>query len=210
MQDVTTDRPDGRELLEKARRYFPGGAIGTFLPPEDLDFVVARGEGSKVYDEHGRAYVDYVLASGPLILGHAHPAVVAALQEAVARGTSYGAPSPLEVELARLVSQTAEPIGARGEERARTVTFSSDSLTTMVTVTPESNGQFRIDGWLAPGAALAVELRTPRGSLRTMADADGRFDFTEVRGGLVQLVIHPTEGCHVRLCSPVVTPAIEL
>jgi hypothetical protein len=116
----------------------------------------------------------------------------------------------LEVELARLVSQTAEPIGARGEERARTVTFSSDSLTTMVTVTPESNGQFRIDGWLAPGAALAVELRTPRGSLRTTADADGRFDFIEVRGGLVQLVIHPTEGCHVRLCSPVVTPAIEL
>ena len=116
----------------------------------------------------------------------------------------------LEVELARLTAEFREPVGARGEEKARTVTFSSDSLTTMVTITPRDAGQFRIDGWLAPGAPLAVELRTDRGSLRTMADLDGRFEFVEVRRGLVQLVIHPTDGCDVRLGSPVVTPAMEL
>ncbi|HEY3261585.1 MAG TPA: hypothetical protein VGJ95_15180 [Pseudonocardiaceae bacterium] len=116
----------------------------------------------------------------------------------------------LEIELARLINETREPIGARGEERARTVTFSSESLTTMVTITPQDIGQFRIDGWLAPGAALAVELRTDRGSLRTTADLDGRFEFIEVRGGLVQLVIHPTAGSDLQLASPVVTPAMEL
>ncbi len=116
----------------------------------------------------------------------------------------------LEIELARLSAETREPVGARGEERVRTVTFSSDSLTTMVTVTPQDAGQFRIDGWLAPGAALDVELRTDHGSMRTAADRDGRFDFVEVRAGLVQLVIHPTDDCDVRLVSPVVTPAMEL
>lgn len=116
----------------------------------------------------------------------------------------------LEVELARLTAETREPVGARGEERVRTVTFSSDSLTAMVTVTPQDVGLFRIDGWLAPGAALRVELRTDHGSLHTAADGDGRFDFDELRGGLVQLVIHPTTGCEVRLASPVVTPAMEL
>jgi len=116
----------------------------------------------------------------------------------------------LEIELARLIAETREPVGARGEERARTVTFSSDSLTTMVTITPQNAGKFRIDGWLAPGAPLAVELRTDRGNLRTTADEDGRFEFVEVRGGLVQLVIHPTDGCDVQLGSPVVTPAMEL
>ena len=56
----------------------------------------------------GHRYVDYVLSWGPLILGHAHPRVVAALEDAVRRGTSYGAPSPLELELARLI-QDAMP-----------------------------------------------------------------------------------------------------
>lgn len=116
----------------------------------------------------------------------------------------------LEIELARLTADHREPVGARGEERARTVTFSSESLTTMVTITPQELGLFRIDGWLAPGAALDVELRTDRGGLRTTADEDGRFEFAEVRRGLVQLVIHPTDGSELRLASPVVTPAMEL
>lgn len=116
----------------------------------------------------------------------------------------------LEVELARLTMETREPVGARGEERARTVTFASDSLTAMVTVTPLDGGRFRIDGWLAPGAALDVELRADTGDLRTTADTDGRFDFATVRSGLVQLVIHPTAGAALRLGSPVVTPAMEL
>lgn len=116
----------------------------------------------------------------------------------------------LEVELARLSAETREPVGARGEERVRTVTFASDSLTAMVTVTPQAAGLYRLDGWLAPGAALDIELRTDHGSRRGAADADGRFEFDGLRGGLIQLVVHPTPGCAVELVSPVVTPAMEL
>ncbi|MFN8526510.1 MAG: aminotransferase class III-fold pyridoxal phosphate-dependent enzyme [Chloroflexota bacterium] len=77
------------DLLEKAYRYFPGGALGTFLPPKDLDFVVARGEAGYVFDAAGRRYIDYVLASGPMILGHGHPSIVQAVTEQVGQGTSY-------------------------------------------------------------------------------------------------------------------------
>jgi len=64
---------------------------------------IERGRGSKIYDVDGNAYIDYVLSWGPLILGHAHPQVVSALKKAAEKGTSYGAPTALEVELARLV-----------------------------------------------------------------------------------------------------------
>jgi len=66
---------------------------------------IERGEGAYLYDVDGNKFVDYVLSWGPLILGHAHPRVVRAIAEAAARGTSYGAPSPLELELAKLIQQ---------------------------------------------------------------------------------------------------------
>lgn len=116
----------------------------------------------------------------------------------------------LEIELARLTAEIREPVGARGEERARTVTFSSDSLTVMVTMTPANHGGFRIDGWLAPGGSLRVELRTDGGSREVLADGNGRFEFGAVPSGLVQLVLHPTPGAAVQLSSAVVTPAVEL
>lgn len=120
----------------------------------------------------------------------------------------------LEAELASIQSESAPLVGARGEERARTVTFSSDSLTVMVTITPSGRGEFRLDGWLAPAAALQAELRCAREdgrtSVRTTADVDGRFEFDTVPEGLIQLVFHPTAGVDLDLRSPVVTPAVEL
>jgi len=74
-------------------------AVG--VPP----LVLARGQGARVWDADGREYIDYLMAFGPLILGHAHPLVVEAVREAVARGTAFGATTALEVELARLVCQ---------------------------------------------------------------------------------------------------------
>jgi glutamate-1-semialdehyde 2,1-aminomutase len=103
MSDAVTAASAGAALLEKARRYLPGGAIGTFMPPEDLDFVVARGEGSKVYDQQGREYIDYVLASGPMILGHAHPTVVEAITNQVRLGTSYYGLNAPAIELAEAI-----------------------------------------------------------------------------------------------------------
>ena len=64
---------------------------------------IARGEGAYLVDVDGNRYVDYVLSWGPLILGHAHPRIVAGLEETLRKGTSFGAPSPLELDLARLI-----------------------------------------------------------------------------------------------------------
>ena len=99
-------RDRSKELLAAAEKVIPGGvnspvrayrAVGGEPP------FIARGEGATLWDADGNRYVDYVLSWGPLILGHAHPAVVSALSEAAARGTSYGAPTALETELAELV-----------------------------------------------------------------------------------------------------------
>ncbi|MBI4241763.1 MAG: aspartate aminotransferase family protein [Candidatus Rokubacteria bacterium] len=76
-------------LLEKAARYLPGGVLGTHRFPPELAFVVKRGQGSKLYDVSGREYIDYLLGSGPMILGHAYPAVGAAVSEQLSKGTTY-------------------------------------------------------------------------------------------------------------------------
>jgi hypothetical protein len=114
----------------------------------------------------------------------------------------------LEFELLRL-HDVLEPVGARGHETARTVTFGSDSLTVMVSMSGSGRPPHRVDGWIA-AAALRVELRTARGTRETTADVDGRFAFTEVPAGLIQLVLHPTPGADLTLARPVVTPAIQL
>src|SRR5438067_3470051 len=67
----------------------PGATLGSFRLPDDLAFVVERGEGASIWSTDGRPFVDYVLGSGPLVVGHAHPRVVAAVQEQVRRGTTF-------------------------------------------------------------------------------------------------------------------------
>jgi hypothetical protein len=115
----------------------------------------------------------------------------------------------VEFELMRLQESLA-PIGARGVETAATMTFAAESLTVMVTVSDAGRRQHRIDGWIAPGAALRVELRTARGVQETVADADGRFAFAALPPGLMQIMIHPTAGAAVPLHRPVATPPVQL
>ncbi len=97
---------ESERLFAEASALMPGGVsspVRAFRAVGGAPFFVERGEGAYLVDVDGNRYVDYVLSWGPLVLGHAHPRVVAALEAALARGTSYGAPSPLEVELAKLV-----------------------------------------------------------------------------------------------------------
>jgi glutamate-1-semialdehyde 2,1-aminomutase len=99
-------RERSASLFVAAEALMPGGVsspVRAFRAVSGTPFFVERGEGAYLVDVDGNRYVDYVLSWGPLVLGHAHPRVVAALEEAVRRGTSYGTPSPLELELARLV-----------------------------------------------------------------------------------------------------------
>ncbi len=93
-------------LFESAQRRIPGGVdspVRAFRSVGGNPYFVDRGAGSRIWDADGNAYIDYVLSWGPLILGHAHPRVVEALREAAGRGTSYGAPTAAETELAELV-----------------------------------------------------------------------------------------------------------
>ena len=76
-------------LLETAARCLPGGVLGSARFADDVAFVVKRGRGSRVWDVSGREYIDYLLGSGPMILGHAHPAVVAAVREQLEHGTTF-------------------------------------------------------------------------------------------------------------------------
>jgi glutamate-1-semialdehyde 2,1-aminomutase len=99
-------RERSEELYAQALELLPGGVsspVRAFRAVGGSPLFVERGEGAYLVDVDGNRYVDYVLSWGPLILGHAHPRVVAALEQALARGTSYGAPTGLELELARLI-----------------------------------------------------------------------------------------------------------
>ena len=86
---------ESKRLIEAAARVIPGGVnspVRAFRAVGGVPPFIARGEGARVWDVDGRAYVDFVGSWGPLILGHAAPAVVEAVTEAARRGTSYGAP----------------------------------------------------------------------------------------------------------------------
>jgi glutamate-1-semialdehyde 2,1-aminomutase len=93
-------------LFEKAQTLLPGGVdspVRAFRAVGGQPLFIDCGEGPYLYDVDGNRYIDYVLSWGPLITGHAHPNVVKAIQDAALKGTSYGAPSPLEIELAQRV-----------------------------------------------------------------------------------------------------------
>jgi glutamate-1-semialdehyde 2,1-aminomutase len=95
-------------LFEQAQQLLPGGVdspVRAFKSVGGQPLFIQRGSGPYLYDVDGNRYIDYVLSWGPLILGHAYPDVVSAIQQAAELGTSYGAPSPLELELARLIQE---------------------------------------------------------------------------------------------------------
>ena len=96
---------DEEQLLEKAKRYLPGGTLGNTQFADDVAFVVRAGKGSKIFDMSGNAYIDYLLGSGPMILGHAHPAVVAAVREYLERGSTYFTLNEPAIHLAEAICQ---------------------------------------------------------------------------------------------------------
>lgn len=85
----------------------PGGCLGAMTLPKDLRMVMVRGEGSKIYDVDGKEYIDYVLGSGPLILGHSHPAVVGAVREQLEKGSTFYALNEPAIRLAEVLADAA-------------------------------------------------------------------------------------------------------
>lgn len=100
---------ESKKLFRKASALIPGGVnspVRAFKAVGGNPLFIEKAKGSRIYDADGNSYIDYVLSWGPMILGHAHPRVVKALKKAVENGTSYGAPTALEIELAELVLKT--------------------------------------------------------------------------------------------------------
>jgi glutamate-1-semialdehyde 2,1-aminomutase len=95
-----------QQLFEQSQKVIPGGVnspVRAFKSVGGAPLFFKRGEGARVWDEDDNVYIDYVGSWGPLILGHAHPEVVAAVQKTAARGLSFGAPTALELEMADLL-----------------------------------------------------------------------------------------------------------
>ncbi|HKG54521.1 MAG TPA: glutamate-1-semialdehyde 2,1-aminomutase [Anaerolineales bacterium] len=93
-------------LFQEAQNLLPGGVdspVRAFRAVGGQPLFIDCGEGPYLFDVDGNRYIDYVLSWGPLITGHAHPKVIEAIQKAAVKGTSYGAPSPLEIELAKRI-----------------------------------------------------------------------------------------------------------
>jgi hypothetical protein len=117
----------------------------------------------------------------------------------------------LHAEVATLTRLDLAGSGARSAstEEVRTVTFTADALTTMVTISPQPDGTVRVDGWAAPGAGLLVEVLLAEGTRVTRADDDGRFLFEGLPAGLAKFALHtaadPDDVPHT-----VVSPTIEL
>ncbi len=95
-----------QELFKQSQKLIPGGVnspVRAFKSVGGTPLFITRGQGATVWDADGKAYTDYIGSWGPMILGHAHPDVVAAVQRAAANGLSYGAPTELELEMAQFL-----------------------------------------------------------------------------------------------------------
>ena len=100
--------PSNHTLFERSRAVIPGGvnsSIRAFKSVGGEPYVVARAEGATITDVEGTTYLDLVQSYGAVILGHAHPAITAAVSAAAIDGTSYGAPTPREMKLAEAISE---------------------------------------------------------------------------------------------------------
>jgi glutamate-1-semialdehyde 2,1-aminomutase len=118
------------DWFERAQACIPGGVnspVRAFGSVGGEPFFVARGRGARLVDTDGNDYIDYVQSWGASILGHAHPAIVEAVQRAAADGTSFGAPTPREVELAEAICERV-----RSVEKVRLVSSGTEAAMTAV------------------------------------------------------------------------------
>ncbi|MFJ6150083.1 glutamate-1-semialdehyde 2,1-aminomutase [Micromonospora profundi] len=135
------DAPASEALFHRARAIVPGGVnspVRAFQAVGGTPRFMVRGEGPWLYDADDRRYVDLVCSWGPLILGHAHPEVVGAVQAAAARGTSFGTPTPGEVELA------AEIVDRTPVEQVRLVNSGTEATMSAIRLARGFTGRSKI------------------------------------------------------------------
>ena len=131
-----------RELFARAKRVIPGGVnspVRAFGSVGGVPRFITSGKGPRVIDVDGNAYIDYVGSWGPLILGHAHPAVVKAVRAAASRGTSFGAPTQAEVEIAELICKALPSV-----QRLRFVNSGTEATMSAIRLARAATGRKRI------------------------------------------------------------------
>jgi len=158
------------QLFEEAQRYLPGGVdspVRAFKAVGGAPLFIKRGQGSKLYDEDGNEFIDYVCSWGPLILGHAHPRIVRAVKKAVERGSSFGCPTELETTLARMVCEAMPSV-----EMLRFVNSGTEATMSAIRLARAFTGKNKVvkfagcyhghsDGLLAKGGSGMATLGIP-------------------------------------------------
>jgi len=130
------------ELFAEAKTLIPGGVnspVRAFKSAGCNPIFIEKAAGSKIYDVDGNEYIDYVGSWGPMILGHSHPKVVEAIQKAAASGASFGAPTPLETELAKLVCEAYPNI-----EKVRMVSSGTEATMSAIRLARGYTGRDKI------------------------------------------------------------------
>jgi len=136
------ERSRSRALLKRAKRVIPGGVnspVRAFGAVGGTPPFIERGRGARVFDADGNEYIDYVGSWGPLILGHAHPAVLRAMRSVLARGTSFGAPTELEVELAETLCKALPSV-----QKIRMVNSGSEATMSAIRLARGATGRQRV------------------------------------------------------------------
>jgi glutamate-1-semialdehyde 2,1-aminomutase len=157
-------------LFEEAKRLLPGGVnspVRAFKAVGGCPRVIQRASGSRLYDADGNVYIDYVGAWGPMIVGHAHPDVVRGIAEAAEGGLAYGAPTPWETELARMVVEAVPSV-----EMVRFVNSGTEATMSAIRLARGVTGRERIvkfegcyhghaDGLLVKAGSGAITFGVP-------------------------------------------------
>jgi glutamate-1-semialdehyde 2,1-aminomutase len=134
--------PESRRLFARAKRVIPGGVnspVRAFGSVGGVPRFIERGKGCRIWDADGNEYIDYVGSWGPLILGHADRRVLAALRSTMARGTSFGAPTELEIELAEEIRRAVPSI-----EKVRMVSSGTEATMSAIRLARGVTGRDRI------------------------------------------------------------------
>lgn len=202
-------------LLARAERVLPGGVnspVRAFRGVGGDPLFIARASGARVFDEDGQAFVDWVGSWGPMLLGHSHPAVAAAIREQLERGTSYGAPTRLEVEMAETLVRLVP-----GLEMVRMVSSGTEATLSALRLARAATGRAKVvkfegcyhghaDAFLIKAGSGAATLGVPDSpgvpeSVARDTLIAGYNDVASVeacleanRGGVAAVIVEPVAG----------------
>jgi glutamate-1-semialdehyde 2,1-aminomutase len=126
------DYPKSKELFERASKVIPGGVnspVRAFSSVGGTPIFITKAKGSYLWDEEGNRYIDLISSWGPMLLGHAEPDVIKAVQQTAENSTSFGAPTRLEVEMAELITSSVP-----GVDKVRMVNSGTEATMSAIRV----------------------------------------------------------------------------